>query len=272
MSKRLSAGMVTLFFAAFGFLLCCCQAEEPLENGDETTSQDTTEALDLLDSTPPGDTVGPEVDDTAVPEVDDPTGEETTSGPLDIPARQIVTFEIVNQAEGDRFVVSGGHLCATFSIERKVSDGYAIVPLEIGYQSICESAHPGDPYVTDFRRLVPDGVFAFTWDARELVMAVEDVDCTEYGWPNVTAQMITAVRQPVEPGDYRVTIAVEHDLPGNCVPVTIEMSTTCRDPEVMPPSGPPPTPPEDRCLSSTPIEVDFTLPEQGNPTVQIPVE
>jgi hypothetical protein len=188
--------------------------------------------------------------------------------PSDIPSRQTVTFELSNQTGADRFVVTQGWYCDDFGIAS--GPGGAALPLELGFQCLCECPNPGPVQATAYHRVAPGASYRLTWDARSLVTWSELYDCATHGWPGVPPQNeVFGAHQPVGAGPYRVTFAIEQTLPSRCSPTSGDDYTCTME---QPPIGMWPTTIAQICPSLAPQTVGFTLPQSGDLSLPVALQ
>lgn len=132
------------------------------------------------------------------------------------PSQQSVDVTITNGAAVDRYLMVSTYECDPQLIERLGSSGYEAVTQSVGFQCGCECPGPPAPGPRQLRRIGPAESITVSWDARELAVCIETVDCMEtYGFEG-TADIAHGFPQPAPSGDYRITYQLFETAPTQC--------------------------------------------------------
>jgi len=140
---------------------------------------------------------------------------------VESPARQKVTFRVTNGASTVRYLgvaaaaLWGGNACSPYAISR----GTANLVLVIPYQCGCECPAPPEPGLTELWTLSPGQTKDLVWDARALATYSTSMTCSAGygGGPQPpSATVLHGVWQPVDPGNYQVTLIVKSSVPTTC--------------------------------------------------------
>ena len=139
----------------------------------------------------------------------------------EIPSRQKVTFRVTNGASAVRYLgvaaqaLWGGDSCSPYAISRGTADLALVIP----YQCGCECPAPPEPGLTELWVLSPGQSKDLVWDARVLATYSTSTACSSAysGGPQPPpAAVLHGVWQPVDPGNYRVTLIVKSSVPTTC--------------------------------------------------------
>ncbi|MBW2524666.1 MAG: hypothetical protein JRI23_10845 [Deltaproteobacteria bacterium] len=176
------------------------------------------------------------------------------------PSSQSVEVTITNAGAVDRFLLVSAYECDPVSIERSAGSGYEEVLQSVGFQCGCECPGPPLPGPRQLRRIAPNASTEVQWDARELDVCVETVDCMEtYGFEG-TAEVAHGFAKPVPSGEYRITYQLFETVPPQCTEVADGYE--CGFPEQ---DG-------EGCAGDLTAVASFTLPTSGDVTADVSVD
>jgi hypothetical protein len=196
------------------------------------------------------------------------TSPDGPSVPEDVPSKQKVTFVITNQGTTDRFLVLDGQACTGFGVSRLSGTTWVRVALRL----LADDESCGcDGYGCDdirgptvYQRLAPGAQSSIVWDARELTLWQEELDCP---YVNRTWTLVRGVHRPVAPGQYRV------DIPNSAAPERdCWHSATDLDRYQCAPGGMIGPGVENTCGAEAQVTQEFTLPATGDITVGVDLD
>src|SRR5262249_6748879 len=127
--------------------------------------------------------------------------------PSALPPQQTVTFRIRNVAASDRWLVTVGAWCDTFSIPGAAQ--------ALPQECICECPALPTPYPDQLQLLHAGDSATLTWDARSMATCTYEVDCS--GWGGGKQWVQTGALQPIlGGGHFHVSFAYDSVLPAGC--------------------------------------------------------
>ena len=182
------------------------------------------------------------------------------NGCTDVPSTQTVTFAVLNNTAVDRYLVTGGSFCDPFSVDHNG----IVVPLQLGFQCLCECPGIPSPAAVVFHLLKPGEKYNVTWDARSLVTCSKARDCGQ----GFVVQELTGGHQPVAAQNYNVTFGVELTLPSGCNPGSSPGDYVCTPMASM---GPPAASVQSLCPAFSNTAEAVFLPTSGDITVNVPL-
>lgn len=164
--------------------------------------------------------------------------------PAEVVSTRKVTFLVTNGADADRYLVKSGTGCTPFAIQR--GPDWTSLPLAVDTAWCpCTSMHCDAGGSGNFVQLVPGASATLEWDAREMQLVEELVNCSS----TKDEHEPHGIPMPVGPGTYRVTVGYELDGPGY---------GSAQMPGVQP-----------MCLSRNKSSQEFALPDSGDLVVSL---